>query len=147
MAVKNLYEVFDEFQKATKKEDKIAVLRNNKSYALDCVLRGAFHPNIEYVISEVPKYKPSDAPIGFGYSSIHQELDRVYLFETHNPKTSPNLTLDKKKSLLVQILESLEAREAEIYAGMLVKKLPVKGLTYKIVSEAFPGLLPEVDKG
>ena len=32
--MKNLYEVFAEFEKATKREEKIDILRNNKSYAL-----------------------------------------------------------------------------------------------------------------
>lgn len=141
---KNLYEVFDEFQTATNREDKISVLRRNKSYALECVLRGAFHPNIRYVVDEIPKYRNSDSPPGMGYSSIAQELDRIYLLEQNHPKTSPNLTLERKRIILTQMLESLEAREAEIFAGMISKKLPVKGLTYKLVQETFPGLLPDV---
>ena len=78
--MKNLYEVFEEFEKAPKREEKIDILRNNKSYALECVLRGAFHPNVRYVIDEIPTYRKSDSPAGLGYTSIHQELGRVYLF-------------------------------------------------------------------
>lgn len=141
---KNLYEVFDEFESKTKREDKIAVLRLNNSYALQCVLRGTFDPRIKYTIDEIPSYRPSDSPIGMGYSSIALELDRVYLLEQNHPKASPNLTLERKKKILIQMLESLEAREAEIFAGMISKRLPVKGLTYKLVQEAFPGLLPDV---
>lgn len=141
---KNLYEVFDEFQTVKDRESKIAVLRMNNSYALQCVLRGTFHPNIRYVVGEIPKYRNSDSPPGMGYSSIAQELDRIYLLEENHPRTSPNLTLERKKVILAQMLESLEAREAEILAGMLMKRLPVKGLTYKLVQEAFPGLLPDV---
>lgn len=140
--MKNLYEVFDEFEKAPNKETKISVLRNNKSYALECVLRGTFHPNIRYVIDEIPKYRSSEAPPGLGYTGIHQELDRVYLFEQNNPRVAPNLTIERKKTILAQMLESMEKREAVIFSGMLTKKLPVKGLTYKLVAEAFPGLLP-----
>ena len=142
--MKNLYEVFDEFQTAKDRETKMDVLRRNNSYALQCVLRGTFHPNIRYVIDEMPKYIHSDSPPGMGYSSITSELDRIYLLEENNPRTSPNLTLDRKKVILTQMLEVLEAREAEILAGMLMKRLPVKGLTYKLVQETFPGLLPNV---
>lgn len=141
---KNLYEVFDEFQTATNREAKVDILRRNNSYAMQCVLRGTFHPNVRYVIDEIPKYKDSDSPPGMGYSSIAQELDRIYLLEENHPRTSPNLTLDRKKVILAQMLESLEAKEAAIFAGMIMKKLPVKGLTYKLVQEAFPGLLPDV---
>jgi hypothetical protein len=42
------------------------------------------------------------------------------------------------------MLEALEAKEADILSGMLMKKLPIKGLTYKIVQEAFPGMLPDI---
>lgn len=142
--MKNLYEVFAEFEKAPNREEKIAVLRNNNSYALECVLRGTFHPNIRYVFDDIPNYSKSLAPAGLGYTGIHQELDRVYLFEENNPRVSPNLTLDRKRVILAQILESMEEKEAAIFSGMLMKKLPVKGLTYKLTQEAFPGLLPDV---
>lgn len=143
MTTKNMYEVFDEFVAASSREKKIEVLRKNSGYALDAVLRGTFHPYIKYVFDEIPPYRKSDAPEGLGYTSLHQELSRVYLFEANNSRVSPNLTLDRKKYLLVQMLEALEAREAEVLAGMLMKKLPVKGLTYKLVQEAFPGMLPD----
>ena len=142
--MKNLYEVFDEFQAATNREAKIDTLRRNNSYALQCVLRGTFHPNIRYVIHEIPQYEKSDSPPGMGYSSIASELDRIYLLEQNHPRTSPNLTLDRKKVILAQMLEVLESKEADILAGMIMKKLPVKGLTYKLVQETFPGLLPDV---
>lgn len=140
---KNLYEVFDEFQAADGREQKIDALRRNNSYALQCVLRGTFHPNVRYVIDSIPSYRKSDSPPGMGYSSIALELDRIYLLEENHPRTSPNLTLERKKVILAQMLEVLEAREAEIFSGMIMKRLPVKGLTYKLVQEAFPGLLPD----
>ena len=142
--MKNLYEVFEEFENAPNRQEKIDILRNNKSYALECVLRGTFHPNIRYVIDEIPNYRKSDAPPGLGYTSIHQELDRAYLLEEKNPRTSPDLTLNRKKVILAQILESMEEKEAAVFAGMIMKRLPVKGLTYKLTQEAFPGLLPDV---
>lgn len=140
--MKNIYEVFDEFEKAPNREAKINVLRSNRTYALECVLRGTFHPDVKYVFDEIPPYKDSLSPPGMGYTNIHQELDRVYLYEENHPRVSPNLTLDRKKYLLIQTLESMEKKESDIYAGMLRKRLPVKGLTYKLVAEAFPDLLP-----
>ena len=119
MSKKNIYEVFDDFAKAPSREEKINILRSNSGYALDAVLRGTFHPYIKYVFENIPNYKKSDDPPGLSYTSIHQELGRVYLFEENNPKVASNLTLDRKKYLLIQMLESLEAREADILAGLL----------------------------
>lgn len=140
--MKNLYEIFDEVNKRTERSDKIAVLRFNTSFALKSVLKGAFDPTVEFVFDKPVNYKPSDMPIGMGYSSIHQELSRAYLFEKNNSTVDPNLTQKRKEELLTQILESLEAREAELFQGMILKDLKVEGLTYDLVKEAFPDLLP-----
>lgn len=137
---KNVYEIFDEFEKAKTKKDKIEILRKNNTYALINVLQGTFNPNIQFVFEQIPNYKASDAPAGLGYSSIHQELGRVYLFEKNSLKVSPQLTHKRKQEIFIQALESLEAREANVYANMIMKKQNVKGLDIKIVKEAFPDL-------
>lgn len=140
MTTKLLWEVFDEFEKRESREDKIAVLRFNQTFALKNVLKGTFDPNIEFVFEKVPFYTPSDAPDGMGYTTIHQEINRAYIFEKNNPKVSPNLSMERKQVLLIQILEALEKREAEIFMNMLLKKQVVKGLDADLVKEAFPGL-------
>lgn len=140
--MKNIYEIFDEFEKKTKKEEKKKILLENQNYALKNILKGNFDPNVQFVFDKPVEYKPSDAPPGLGYTSIHQELGRAYLFERNNPKTDPNLSFERKKQILTQILESLEQREAEVFQAMILKKLKIKGLTYDLVKETFPGLLP-----
>jgi hypothetical protein len=79
-----------------------------------------------------------------GYTSIAQELGRAYLFEEGNPRVEPNLTYERKEKILIQILEALEKREAEVFLNMLLKDLKVKNLDYRIVNEAFPDLLPSI---
>ena len=138
--MKNIYEIFEEVEQASNKQDRIDILRRNANYALREVLRGTYHPNISFVIEQVPMYKPSDAPVGLGYTSIHQELGRAYLFEKDNPRTDKNLSMKRREEILIQILEALEKREAEIFMNMILKKQKVKGLDAKLVHEAFPDL-------
>jgi hypothetical protein len=140
LTTKLLWEIFDEFEKREKREDKIAVLRFNQTYALKNVLKGTYDPNIKFAITKVPYYQPSDAPDGMGYTTIHNEISRAYVFEEGNPKVNPDLTLARKEIILTQILEALEKREAEIFMNMLLKKQKVKGLNAGIVKEAFPDL-------
>jgi hypothetical protein len=142
MTTKSIYEIFEEVEKAPTKKEKIEVLRKNRNYALRSVLKGSFDPNVEFVIERVPYYNPSDSPPGLGYTGLHQEIDRVYLFEKNNPKVDPNLSQDRKEKILIQMLEAMEKREAEILMNMLLKKQKVKGLTYNLVKEAFPDILP-----
>jgi hypothetical protein len=141
MTTKLLCEIFDEFEKRESRADKIAVLRFNQTHALKNVLKGTYDPNIKFVIDKVPLYSPIDSPEGMGYTSIHQEIGRAYIFEENNPKVSANLTLERKQLLLIQILEALDKREAEIFMNMLLKKQRVKGLNAGIVKEAFPDLI------
>jgi hypothetical protein len=139
--MKNIYEVFDDIEKSSSRSEKIETLRKNDSFALRQVLRGTYDPNIKFAITKVPYYKPSDSPPGLAYTGIHQELDRVYLFQEDNPRVSPDLTEKRREQILIQILESLEKREAEIYMNMLLKKQVVKGLNLEVVKEAFPDLI------
>ena len=139
--MKNVYEVFEEFEKAESRKDKIAILHKNKRQTLLNVLQGAFHPKINYVIKERVEFKPSDSPPGMGYANLDTEFRRVYLFVEGAKSVDPNLSMERRKLLLIQILESLEAKEAEVFMNMILKNLKVKGLTAKIVEEAFPGLI------
>ena len=50
-------------------------------------------------------------------------------------------TEKRKTEILIQILESLEEDEADVFAAMLTKKLKVPHLTPALVNEAFPDLL------
>ena len=140
---KNIYEVFDEFKTAKTKEERLAILRNNDSWALKNVLMGAFHPNVKFVITKIPKFKAEIAPAGLAYNHMTDALSRVYLFMEGHPKVAPNLTIERKEQLLIQILESLEKNEAEVFANMIKKDLKIPHLTAKLANEAFPGLLPE----
>lgn len=138
---KLIHEVFSEIEQRENDHDRLAVLRFNQTWALKNVLKGAFDPNVEFAI-DVPEYKKQNTPVGLGYSSIHQELGRAYLLEKNNPRVDRNLKPERKKQILIQILEALEDKEAEIFANMIRKDLKVKGLTYELVKEAFPDLLP-----
>lgn len=137
---KNIYEVFDELEAAPHKEAAKAILYYNMTPGMRGVLRANFHPGIKFVFDEIPQYRENDAPIGLGDTSIHKEINRVYLFEQNNPRVDPNLTLERKKLILVQILEAMEAREAKIFADMLMKRIKVKHLNKKLIEEVFPDM-------
>jgi hypothetical protein len=139
--LKNIYEIFNEVKNAASKKDAVLVLRYNQSFALKSVLKGMFDPRIKFCITTIPEYKKSDAPIGMGYTSIHQEIHRAYLFVEGEPKAA-NVSQKRKEEILIQILEALEQKEAEVYANMVLKKNPYKGLSYSLVKEAFPDILP-----
>lgn len=143
MANKNIYEVFDEFKKAKNKSDRIMVLQKNDTPALRDVLIGAFHPNVRYTVDKVPDFKRVDMPAGMSYDHMSGALSRIYLFMKDNPRVPEGLTEKRKNEILIQILESLEEKEADVFVGILKKDLKVPYLTPALINEAFTGLLPQ----
>ena len=47
----------------------------------------------------------------------------------------------KREKMFLDILETVHPRDAELLAGMVNKKLPIKGVTKALVKEAFPNLI------
>jgi hypothetical protein len=140
--MKNIYEVFDEFEEVSSKKEKMLVIEKNLSKALVDVLMLTFHPDYQWLVKELPEnYKVPDTLPGISPNQISTELRKLYLFRK-GEQSAENLTPEKRNQLLLQLLETLEPREAEVIIGIFNKDQGVKGLTYKFVKEAFPNLLP-----
>jgi len=140
--MKNIYEVFDEFEEAASKKDKMAVIEKNLSKTLVDVLQYTFHPDYQWTVEDMPEnYKIPNFPVGLSPCQLSTEIRKLYLFQKGHPETV-NITERKRNELLIQLLESIEPREAEVVIGIFKKDQGVKGLTYKFVKEAFPQLLP-----
>jgi hypothetical protein len=56
---------------------------------------------------------------------------------------NPNLNAIKREQIFIQMLESINADDAELLVAMKDKKSPYKNITKDIVVEAFPGLIQE----
>ena len=56
---------------------------------------------------------------------------------------NPNLKPLRREFLFIQLLESIDSEDAKLLLSVKDKKLPFKGITEKIVRQAFPDLLPQ----
>ena len=140
--MKNIYEVFDEFEQANTKAERMAVLEKNLSRTLVEVLQYTYHPGFQWKVKEMPEnYRIPDTKPGISISQLSTDIRRLYLFQEGHPDAE-KLTPRKQNELLIQFLESLEPREAEVVMGIFKKDQGVKGLNYAFVKEAFPNLLP-----
>ena len=137
-----MYELLDEIKNAPNDDVRKYILQHNARQITLDVLQGAFHPAIQFVFKEPVEYKSQDVPPGMGYQNVETEFRRVYLFTEGSTRCDPNLTFENKRAIMIQILESMEAREAEVFRNMMHTDLKVPGLTYKLVQEAYPGILP-----
>ena len=139
--VKNIYEILNEFSSAKTVDQQKEVLRKNNQHYFKEVLKYTFNPSFEfYVDSEFPAdYVTPDTVPGIRFAGIESEIRRAYLFIKGNP-TADVLTPEKRKILLLQLLESFEPEEAKVWFNMMSKDLKVKGLTATLVQEVYPEL-------
>ena len=130
-------EIATKVNNAKDKPRKLKVLQDHDSVSLRMVLKGAFDPNIEWLLPKgnVP-YTPNDAPIGTDHTLLSQEAKRLYLFTKGGDNT---ITQNKREMTFVQMLEGLSAEEAEFLIAVVNKKVnnQYKGFTANLVKEAF----------
>ena len=130
-------EIAIKINNAKDKPRKLKVLQEHDSVPLRQVLKGAFDPNIEWLLppGDVP-YTANDAPIGTEHTILQQEAKRLYLFTKGGDDTLSNT---KRETLFIQMLEGLCAEEAEFLIAVVNKKVnnKYKGFTANLVREAF----------
>ena len=130
-------EIATKINNAKDKPRKLKVLQEHDSVALRQVLKGAFDPNIEWLLptGDVP-YIENDAPVGTEHTILQQEAKRLYLFTAGGDNT---LTNTKRETLFIQMLEGLCAEEAEFLITVVNKKVnnKYKGFTANLVKDAF----------
>lgn len=141
--MKALYEVFDDFEMAKTKKERMDVIAKNLSQTLVDVFKLTYHPDFQWKVKELPdNYRvPTDMLPGITHDSLNRQLRRLYMFRAGDP-TAEKLSETRRNELLIQMLESIEPREAEVLLGIFQKDLGVAGLNYKFVKEAFPDMLP-----
>ena len=130
-------EIATKINNAKDKPRKLKVLKEHDTIPLRQVLKGAFDPNIEWLLpqGDVP-YTANDAPVGTEHTLLSQEAKRLYLFTKGGDNT---LSGNKRETLFIQMLEGLSAEEAEFLITVVNKKVnnKYKGFTANLVKEAF----------
>ena len=141
--MKPLYEIFDAIDDAQSRKERMDIISQNLSQPLVDVFKLTYHPDFQWKVKEIPEnYKvPTEMLPGITHDSLAHQLRRLYMFQEGN-QMAETLTDRRRNELLIQMLESIEPREAEILLGIFQKDLGVKGINYKFVKEAFPDLLP-----
>jgi hypothetical protein len=131
-------EILEKTSGMTSRSDRIRMLQENNSVALQTVLRGAFDPAIKWLLPEGdPPYKPND--LVDQEHIFYHECRKMYLFIEGG---NPDLKQLRREALFVQLLETVSAKDAKVLLAIKDKHLPYPGITPDIIQEAFPGLLP-----
>ena len=137
----NYYEILRDFGKLkTREERKQFLIETNDNFKV--FLKYAFDPEIQFYVYKFPsEYVKPDTLPGIRYAGIDSELRRIYLFIKGN-ETADALLPQRRREIYIQILESFEPEEADLLVKMFKKDLKVNFLTYNLVKETFPNLIP-----
>ena len=140
MARKLISEVLAEAGKIVLREERITFLQKNKSPGLTDILRINYDDSIVSVLpTGAPSYKQDDAPKGYEYTILNKAYTQFkYYFK--GPVSSGMKPL-KREGLFLNLLESLNVEEAELLISAKDKKMKCKGITKRLVNDAFPGLI------
>lgn len=131
------HEILTKVNNAKDKPKKLEVLRRYDTKELRSFLKGAFDPNLVWLLPEgKPPYTPNDAPIGTEHTWLKQEVKRMFHFLQGG---NTELSQSKRDNMFIQMLEGLSAEEADLLIKAKDKALnkEYKGLTGNLVKEAF----------
>lgn len=131
--------IFKDLEKISSRKEKVNFLKSHRPNKLMLqLLKYAFDPAIKFDLPEgAPPFKENDI-LAEDDSGLYGEQRRLYLFIEGG---NPNLKPIKREMLFIEVLENINPKEAKVLLAVKDKKLPYKGLTKKLVEEAFPGLL------
>jgi hypothetical protein len=134
-------EVLELVSKAETKKEKIEVLRKHNSLELRDVLKGAFDDTVEFIL---PKGQPPiDELEKKKYDKRHlvHETKKFRYFVKGGPGEQVNAL--RRERMFIDMLYRIESVEATLVCKMKDKELDgvYKGLTKKLIQEAFPGLI------
>jgi len=139
MYKREVFEILEEFEKATNKaQRKEVLLKYSDVNALLDILRGTFDDALEF---NLPKGRPpfqANLPESVPSSLHRKHRDFGYFVKGAVADSMPAW---KRERMFIQMLESIHPADAELVLSMVEKKSPVKFLTKKLVQEAFPKLI------
>ena len=128
---------------AKTRDEKREILKSRDNYATRALLQLNFHPDVKWHIPKgSPPYTPSqeaDSTEG----SIHFEVKKLNYFVKGG---GHDLSMLKRESMYVQLLERVAAKDAKLLISVKDQNLSYKGLSYKLVRDVWPDLLPEVEE-
>ena len=133
-----IFEIFENVSKSKNKEEKVQLLKQNESWALKDVLRGIYDSRVQW---ELPKGEvPYTASEEHNHPSQLLRENKKFRYFVKGVPSCDQLPKIKREKLFLAMIESIHPKDALIVVDMINKKAP-KGITRKVVEEAFPGLL------
>ena len=137
----NVVETLEMVGKAKTREEKKQILLDRENFATKAILQLNYHPDVKWKSPKgAPPYTPSENQAD---ASLHFEVKKLDYYVDPSPHDIPML---RRESMFVQLLERLDPKDAKLIIAMKDKKITYKGLSYKLVKDTWPDLLPDIEE-
>ena len=143
MAEFNILETLELVGKAKTREEKRQVLTDRDNFATRALLQLHYHPDVKW---HLPPGKPPYTPGQVADStpnSLHFEVKKFDYYVDPSPHDLPML---RRESMFVELLERVDPNDAKLIIAIKDRKLSYKGLSYKLVKDTWPDLLPDIEE-
>ena len=136
----NVHDMLLDVSRATIKADKVKRLKDHDSPELRAIMKSSYDPNIEWFlpVGEVP-YTPSEKKTG--HVKLMTKISQIEkLVCNHSTKMGVNdpTSSSKRQKVFIDILESLDQKEAEVLIAAKDKTIHRKYvISDNVVREAF----------
>ena len=137
----SISEIVAETGKLKSTAEKVANLQKHDSFALRTVVQATYDPSIEFLIPNTPPpwnkndYEDEAKAMLISYSR------RLRIFVKGGGYD--DIKQVKRESLFISFLEDIDNDDAELLANYMICKKPFKGISLKVINEAFPQLIKE----
>jgi len=127
--------IIDLIEKEKSRNKQVDLLREHSSYALKTVLGYGMDPNVKWLLPDGdPPYKPLfDAADQEG--RFYTECKKLIYFV--DSEEGQQVKQVRREQLFIQVLETIDPRDAKLLLRMKNKKLKIK---LDAIKEAFPNL-------
>lgn len=119
-------------------KDKVAALREHDNSALRILLKYTYDNSIEFLVPDTPPPWTPNEYEDEAKSLLYTEARRLKIFIKGGGYD--NLNQVKREQLFISLLEDVDNDDAKTLCTMISKK-PFKGLSKKVIQEAFPDLI------
>jgi hypothetical protein len=132
-------DILEQVEKTSSRKEKVKILQyHGKNPVLIEFCKYVFDDNIKFDLPEGDPPYETDKFVDENQSGLYQQLRKFYLFLEGG---NPNLRPVQRERLFIELIESIHPKEAKLVLSVKDKKFPYKGITKKLIQEAYPGLV------
>lgn len=141
MAKMTVPQILELVGKTDSRKEKVKILRDNNSLELRDILKGAFDDSIVFILPSGEPPIDKDEKKKYDKMSLGAETKKFRYFVKGGPGEQVNPM--RREKMFIDLLYRISNEEATLVCKMKDKSLDgvYKGLTKKLVQEAFPGLI------